>query len=119
MPSPPRGLKGDALKEWERIAPEMERDNKVRVIDQQMVAMYCRAIAFASEASREIEKRGVVVPGERGPDTTVKNPALQVFRDMMSTASNLAKPLGITPEGRARLKVDESEPSHDDDGFND
>lgn len=118
MPLPPADLTDEALKEWKRITPQLERDNKVREVDQQMLAMYCNAVAFASEAAAEVKADGVIVDGYRG--SKVKHPGLQVFRDQATLAATLAKPLGITPEGRAKLKVEEAPTeTPDDEGFND
>jgi P27 family predicted phage terminase small subunit len=113
----PRELKGDAAKEWKRIAPELERDGKVTHLDQQMIAAYCRAVSMAMQAADDVAERGILIKTKNG---IVKNPALQVFRDCMATATAVAKPLGITPRGRADLKV---EPQPDDpkgsEDFND
>lgn len=118
MPLPPSDLTDEALKEWKRVAPLLGIDRKVKEVDQQMLAMYCNAVAFAAEAAETVRSEGVVIDGYRG--SKVKHPALQVFRDMTATASALAKPLGITPEGRGKLKVEEQEPqTSDDEGFND
>lgn len=120
MPAPPRDLTDDdALKEWKRIAPLLERDDKVRVIDQQMIAIYCRAVAMAGRSATRVETDGECIVGHRNALT--KHPSLQVFRDCSQTAARYAKMLGITPEGRAYVKVDESgspDPGADDD-FND
>lgn len=112
FPRPPLGLTDDALEEWERVAADLEADNRVTNVDAEMLGLYCCAIAGSKRAWAIVEKEGLTVDGYRG--SKVKNPAMQVFRDLVATATALAKPLGITPEGRAKLKVETPEPAKPD-----
>jgi P27 family predicted phage terminase small subunit len=114
MPDMPRELKGEAAKEWKRIAPDLERDGRVSHLDQQMIAAYCRAISMAMTAADDVQERGILIKTKNG---IVKNPALQVFRDCMATATAVAKPLGITPRGRADLKIEPQEPEPEGDSY--
>ena len=63
-------------------------------------------------ASKDVAKRGVMVPARGNSDKAkgddqalVKNPSLQVIRDSQSTLKSWCRELGLTPAGRTGLEI--------------
>lgn len=112
-PTRPRWLPPAARKEWNRVVPLLERQGTVAKIDQAALAAYCVAVAEIEEATvalfhaKDCEAtcrvHGPTVPASRGG--TMKNPAWQVFRDAQAVVVRLAPEFGLTPGGRAGLRL--------------
>ncbi len=76
---PPTWLHGDALEEWDRLAPTLHRLGLLTEIDGRALASYCQTWARWREAEAKIEEFGMVIKGATGfpiisPFVAVANP---------------------------------------------
>jgi phage terminase small subunit len=54
---PPPWLKGPALKEWQRIVPELHRQGLLTTLDMAMVAGYCECTALIARVKKQGDDR--------------------------------------------------------------
>jgi P27 family predicted phage terminase small subunit len=106
----PRYLKGNAKREWQRVAGLLEEQGVLKEIDQSLLASYCQMFAHWRASEADIAKNGLVLAVESTTRTgrTVKpiqNPAVRnsvtFHRAMMQTAVKF----GINPLDRPRIAV--------------
>ena len=55
VPTPPKILKGEALKEWKRVVPELKKIGLLTLFDRMVLCQYCVLTAefFASQTAGE------------------------------------------------------------------
>jgi P27 family predicted phage terminase small subunit len=106
-PSKPSDLKGEALAEWKRITPELERMGLLSKLDRGILLLYCASYGIWSDAWAQIREDGSVTVDER--KLPRKHPLWQVFRDSAGIMAGAAKDLGLTPAARGRMTVPEKE----------
>ncbi len=111
-PSPPSYLKGEALSEWRRITPELERMGILSHLDRAILTAYCSSWSKYVALGRRLDTEGEVVAGHRG--VARKNPAWQIYRDASTLCITLAKELGLSPASRSRLNTPEREADDSD-----
>lgn len=102
VPTPPTHVRGEALKEWKRIAPELEKLGLISKIDRAALAAYCVAYARWCEAEKEL-KKGLIVVSPNGypipsPYVSIANRALKQIREF-------ATEFGMTPSSRSRVQA--------------
>lgn len=107
-PQYPSWLPRKAKLKWNELAPKLERLGLLTEVDGEEFARYCLYSVRQREAEEDVEKRGLLVPGEKGG--LVKNPACQLARDYGTAASRLAAKFGLNPADRDGLPVDDDEP---------
>jgi len=116
--SPPAWLDGVAKAEWRRIQKLTQHDNSIQVVDRAALTGYCCAWSLLVASSKDIAKRGALVPARSSADKAkdgpalVKNPSLQVQRDAQSTLKTWCVQLGFSPAGRNGLDIKPT-PDHD------
>jgi P27 family predicted phage terminase small subunit len=110
-PKPPTDLHGDALREWRRVAPQLERLGLLTGLDRAALSAYCWAWARLLAAQRVLADSGVLVK-QRG-NRTVKNPAIQVARDAAAECRAWCAEFGMTPSARGRMALPDR-PGDDD-----
>jgi P27 family predicted phage terminase small subunit len=113
--TPPEDLPELALEEWNRVVPELEQRDMIASLDRGILVLYVKAYAMAEEAAGIVAEQGVTCEGYRG--VTVKNPAIQVFRDCTSTAAALADKLGLNPTSRGKMKTPPKQDDPEDSGL--
>jgi P27 family predicted phage terminase small subunit len=109
-PRPPADLKGEALAEWGRIVPELDKLGLLTKVDRAYLVAYCEAWAAFNEARAALSEYGALVAGRDGG--MVKNPAAQVMRDAADMMLKFGSRFGLSPSDRTRLSV----PSQVEDG---
>ncbi|MFF0481044.1 phage terminase small subunit P27 family [Streptomyces sp. NPDC004435] len=109
-PRPPADLKGEALAEWGRVVPELERLGLVTRLDRAYLVAYCEAWATFNAAREAMAEYGPLVAGRDGG--LVKNPAAQVLRDSADLMIKFGSRFGLSPSDRTRLSV----PSDSEEG---
>ena len=109
-PRPPADLKGEALAEWGRIVPELDRLGLLTKVDRAYLVAYCEAWATFNAAREAMAEYGPLVAGRDGG--LVKNPAAQVMRDAADLMLKFGSRFGLSPSDRTRLSV----PSESEDG---
>ena len=102
-PKYPAWLPRKAKLKWNELAPRLEELGLLTEIDGEEFGRYCLYSIRQREAEEDIEKRGLLVPGEKGG--LVKNPACQLARDYGAAASRLAAKFGLNPADRDGLPV--------------
>lgn len=108
--SAPRWLDGEALEEWNRIVPELERLNLLTQIDVGILAGYCQQWGIYVKASRGL-KRGLVKKSKNkaGAAYEAVNPLFSVAHRALEQCRMLAQEFGLTPAARTKLKVEASD----------
>lgn len=109
-PDPPPDLTGEALAEWNRLAPELARLGLLTVIDRPFLVVLCEAWATYRLARDILARDGVLVKSARDGSWT-KNPAAQIARDQADLMMRYGSRFGLSPSDRVRLAV-----APDDDG---
>lgn len=99
----PNHLSREAKREWRRLAPELERLGLLTSIDRAALAAYCSCWAIAVEAEKEISELGAVIIDEKG--RALKNPAVNIVRDMWAQMRLYEVEFGMTPSARSRIHV--------------
>jgi P27 family predicted phage terminase small subunit len=102
-PRPPADLKGEALAEWGRIVPELDRLGLLTKVDRGYLVVYCEAWATFDQARAAMAEYGALVAGRDGG--LVKNPAAQVMRDAADLMIKFGSRFGLSPSDRTRLSV--------------
>ncbi len=109
-PRPPADLKGEALAEWGRIVPELDRLGLLTKVDRAYLVAYCESWASFNAAREALAEFGPLVAGRDGG--MVKNPASQIMRDAADLMLKFGSRFGLSPSDRTRLSV----PSGSEDG---
>lgn len=102
-PRPPADLKGEALAEWGRIVPELERLGLLSKLDRAYLVAYCEAWASFDAARAAMVEHGPLVRGRDGG--LVKNPAAAVMKDAADMMLKFGSRFGMSPSDRSRLTV--------------
>lgn len=102
-PLPPAQLVGEALAEWGRIVPELDRLGLLTVVDRAYLVAYCEAWATFDAARQAIAEYGPLVAGRDGG--MVKNPAAQIMKDAADMMLKFGSRFGLSPADRTRLHV--------------
>ena len=107
-PECPTWLHEDAKKEWDRVAPELERLGLLTVVDMVALAGYCESWAQWKDAIEFIHKHGTVysIKDDEGkvkylqqvPQVSIANKAQQQIRAWCAE-------FGLTPSSRGRMNL--------------
>jgi len=97
----------EAIREWDRIAPEMERLGLLSELDRDTLAGYCDAHGRWWHFRREVAEHGSVQITSSGyaaqrPEVALMNRALDDIRKFSAL-------FGFSPSDRARISVPERE----------
>ena len=94
---------------FRQVVDDLESRDLFRTTDTSIIASYSRNVILAREASKEIEKRGILIDEDdnyRGVKVK-KNPAVEILQVAQKAMEETAIRLGLTPTGRKRLKDEE------------
>ena len=94
--APPAGMCAPARKEWDRVAPQLDRLGLLTGLDRAALHAYCEAYARRCAAERHVHSKGIMVG-------RVKNPAAQIIRDASMEMRAWCSEFGMTPSARARM----------------
>jgi P27 family predicted phage terminase small subunit len=118
IPKCPMWLTGIARKEWDEIAPQLDRMGVLYRIDGKALAAYCVCYARWRQAEKIIDRLGpqveepVLARIGTTDDLTVvgtrykRNPATIIAKDMMHEMRAFLIEFGMTPSARTRIEVD-------------
>lgn len=107
---PPSYMAGEALAQWNRLAPELSRLGLLTVVDRPFLTVLCDAWAAYRQAQDLLAAKGPLVESPRD-GSLVKNPAAQIMRDQADIMLRYGSRFGLSPSDRVRLAV-----APDDDG---
>lgn len=100
-PEPPEHLTGEALVEWQRIAPELRDVGLLGNLDRAVVAAYCVAYARWSECERQVRDHGMLLRTRNG--VPIPSPFLAAADRALEQVRQLSEQIGLTASGRMRL----------------
>lgn len=101
IPEKPDCLDAEASKEWDRIAPELERLGLLTQLDRAILTKYCQAWSAVVALEREIAESGWWVP--TGDGGRKRNPAAASLNEAYKRLFAAATEFGGTPAARVRL----------------
>lgn len=113
-PEPPMWLEGEALAEWRRVAPELQRLQLTKPIDSGALTAYCLAWARLVDAQAIVERDGLLYEGKQG---LVSHPALRVVESASKELRAWAAEFGLTPAAEAKVGATKDDGQEDDDPF--
>ena len=87
---------------WRDLVPGIVRMGTVAAVDTPLLKDLVRALGRLDEAERDVDRRGLLIEGERG---AVKNPVIQVARDYRASVLALSAKFGLSPIDRERLRL--------------
>ena len=110
-PRPPIELNADALKEWHRVAGELQKLGILTKLDLAALAAHCVAFSrfkSANEALRVMAAKdpvfeGMLIKTKQG--NWIQNPLLGIARRAAADMVQFAVEFGMTPSSRSRVKV--------------
>ena len=94
---------------FRQVVEDLDARGLFRATDVSIIASYSRNVILAREASKEIEKRGILIDEDdnyRGTKVK-KNPAVEILQVAQKAMEDTAIRLGLTPTGRKKLKDEE------------
>lgn len=103
LPRCPAWLKGEARREWRRMAKELHEIGVLTTIDRAALAGYCVAYGRWMEAEKIVAEKGAVLKTTAG--NLIQNPYLAVANKAWEHMMKAAVEFGLTPSSRSRVKV--------------
>jgi len=110
--APPAWLDPVGKAEWRRVQGITSHKQLLTVADKAALTAYCAAWSVLVAASKDITKRGILVPARSSADkakgegaAVVKNPSIAVMRDSQATLKMWSRELGLTPAARTGLEI--------------
>ncbi len=102
-PLPPGGMSVEALAEWGRVVPELDRLGLLTSVDRAFLVTYCEAWSALLQGQEAIRVHGPLVRGREGQ--LIRNPASQVIKDSADLMLKFGSRFGLSPSDRSRLSV--------------
>lgn len=103
IPDCPPYVQGEALAEWNRVAPILDAMGVLSAIDGTALAIYCLAVGRLIRAQTEIDANPIVVLTERGGSRA--SPYAKMIREESALILRYMAEFGATPVARTRLTV--------------
>lgn len=111
---PPASLDAEALAVWHELAPDLVRQGVLTPWDAALFGLYCQTLVYARRAEEMINSSAILLRArnrsDRASGVAVRNPAMQVYRDMTELALRLGGNFGLTPSQRIALATGEQRP---------
>lgn len=99
---PPEWLTGEvALREWNRVAAELQTAGRLSQVDQAALALYCDSLANYVAARDHVNKEGAVLTGPRGG--IFQNPWSVLQHQAYLRFVRIATEFGLTTAARQKL----------------
>lgn len=111
VPPPPAWLSRLGKAEWRKVTPILVERGHLTDADLGTLAAYADAAGQLAEATRLVNREGMVVATANGPR---KHPAISIQINARNQVRQLAAELGLTPVSRSRPSV-RNEPDESDD----
>lgn len=102
-PSCPNHLNADAKREWKRVTKELLKLGLLTEIDRAAIARYCQAWGEWCEATRKIDKLGMLVRTPNG--YPVPSPYVVIANQAHKRMLDIEAQFGMTPSSRTRVSV--------------
>lgn len=111
-PTCPKWMKGEARKEWERLAKELHAAGLLTYVDRAAMVAYCQAWGRYVDAEKVVGEKGMVLKTSNG--NLIQNPYLNIANRAARDVLTLAREFGMTPSARSRIQTggkDDDEPT--------
>jgi P27 family predicted phage terminase small subunit len=99
-PEPPEILNEEALAEWNRVVPELQRLKLTKSIDAAALTAYCLAWSRMVTAQRIIDSEGILHSNSQG---VTRHPAVAVLEAASKELRSWCAEFGLTPSAENRL----------------
>lgn len=113
-PDAPDWLDAEALAEWRRVAPTLERLDLLKPEDRALLSAYCETWSVYVAAVQPVRAEGLTITSPKS-GVVHRNPAVTVAETARMHLLRLASEFGLTPAAEQRLAV---APGDDGDGLN-
>ena len=110
-PRCPSYLNDEAKREWRRLVGPLYDAGLLTAIDQNALAVYCDTVALWIEATRQVNKTGLVGKTKNG--NLIQNPYLNIANRAKRDALRFMQEFGLTPSSRARIIVTDGGNQHE------
>lgn len=114
-PEPPEWLSDEALAEWNRVVPEMQRLELLKIPDRAALAAYCETWSRLVAAHMEIKVHGMYAVGSQGQP--IKSPAVVIAENAGKELRAWCGEFGFTPSAEGNLNVGGGEGDDEEDPF--
>lgn len=104
----------EALAEWRRVAPTLERLDLLKPEDRALLSAYCETWSVYVAAVQRVRAEGLTITSPKS-GVVHRNPAVTVAETARMHLLRLASEFGLTPAAEQRLAV---APGDDGDGLN-
>jgi P27 family predicted phage terminase small subunit len=111
--SRPHWLSPAAVKEWNRVAPELLRLGLLTTLDRAVLAAYCEAVADLQDATETLARKGSTI--EAGNGTTIAHPAVAMKQGATKRVKDLAAEFGFSPSARGGMEIPGAPDGDDED----
>ena len=101
IPEPPAMISGDALKEWNRITPELHANGLISNLDMALVVMYCKAWERYKKYEKIVEEKGELIKTVNG--SIQMSPAMWVLNKAWEQVYKSSTEIGLSTQSRARI----------------
>lgn len=115
-PEPPPWLPEEALREWQRVVPELARLDLLKPVDRGALAAYCLCWDRLVRAQKEMVADGGSVLS-RNSQGRVRHPAVAVIEAASKELRAWAVEFGLTPSAEARVGRQGDGDGDDDNPF--
>lgn len=99
-PEPPEILDGDALAEWQRVVPELQRLQLTKPIDAASLTAYCLTWQRLCDAQRVVAEEGLLAVNSQGRG---RHPAVAIVEAASKELRAWAAEFGLTPSAENRV----------------
>lgn len=107
----PPGLKGDAVDEWNRLAPQLATLKILTDLDRNVLANYCACFGLLQECQAWLVGNGTTIEVEtKNGIFTTQAPQFTQAMKLMAQMKSLGAELGLSPSSRSNLKPDSDQP---------
>jgi P27 family predicted phage terminase small subunit len=103
IPSCPSFLNKEARREWRRVTKLLFPLGLITHPDRATLAGYCDAYARAAEASRQLQRYGLIVKSPNG--YPMQSPYLAILNTALQEMRASCTEFGMTPSSRSRVKT--------------
>jgi P27 family predicted phage terminase small subunit len=109
-PKPPTWLSKEALAEWRRVTPGLERLELLKEEDRALLAAYCETWATYVEATRRLHREGLTHMSSQGE---IAHPCVAIARAAGKELRGLASQFGLSPSAEMALGKVQGNDDHD------
>lgn len=102
-PDPPEWLEGEALREWDRIVPELLKLKLISELDRTGVVAYCVAYDRYVSANMDIRTLGSIIITTNG--NIIQNPAVGIANTSVDIMRKFLIEFGMTPASRTKVST--------------